>query len=618
MIYTNFLIFIVAIFLFLIAPATLKTSGGALGIALLLLGFWQFNRYKFIKLRANLENDRITIGEAKKRYLSTTNLHMIFAIFVFAAEAFIFDLKYFLVHIPMLGELDIFVNAAGVGFFILHLSMIWFWGFRTMGDVVSIGKSASHHVKANIKFNLVIVVPWLILSLLIDVIEAFSPPSLISLLGYPLAQMTLFGFVIVVIAIFAPLFITWLWDCKPLDETDAEMKGTIDAFCRSQGVKFKRIMSWNALNGGLVTAGVLGLISSFRYLMITPELMKLLDKDELLGVVSHEVGHVKKKHLLFYLLFFLAFMFIYVSIFQLASQLILKNPFGWDITIRDRSIVIDTPPEFFIIFIFLFIIYFRFIFGYFIRNFEREADIFCFHAGVNPGLLVSSFHKLEEHMGGEGQKSNWHHYTIAQRVGFLKTCMDNPDRISTHEKKVKRSLRLFMISMVIVVTFVSYMFVTTPPTSLDLGVQIAIVEALKKKIEQDPGNPDYYTALGDYSYSLEKWEEAKEAYENSIRLKYQQAYVLNNLAWLLLKCPDKRLLDPRRALKLAQDAVALDKAFYILDTLAEAYFQNSMYKEAYHAARQAYLTAPERRDYFKKQLEKMEKYYKKFKSAVTI
>jgi len=76
-------------------------------------------------------------------------------------------------------------------------------------------------------------------------------------------------------------------------------------------------MSWNALNGGLVTAGVLGLVTRFRYLLITPELIKLLDKDELMGVVSHEIGHVKKHHLRYYLVFFLGFILIGLSVFQM-------------------------------------------------------------------------------------------------------------------------------------------------------------------------------------------------------------------------------------------------------------------------------------------------------------
>jgi len=624
MIYTNFLFFIIALFMFGTAPLALGSSkafppGFQLSaIGLILLAFWQYNRYKFMKLRAALVSDLVTLNEGKKRYVSTTTLHMIFALLAFAAEIFLFDLKYFLVQIPFLGNLETAVNIAGLAVFILHLSIVWYWSFRAMGDIIFIGKSAADHIKANIKFNLVIVIPWLCISLLMEMILALSPPSLAQWLYSPPVQVVIFGLFIVVLAVVAPAFIVRVWDCLPLE--DPELKNTIDTFCRSRGVKFKDIMSWNALNGGLVTAGVLGLVTRFRYLLITPELIKLLDKDELLGVVSHEIGHVKKNHLRYYLVFFLGFMLIVISVLQLANNLAAASPLSRYISFKDGQFVINSSPMDYITFLImfsLFILYFRFIFGYFMRNFEREADIFCFHAGVNPDLLVSSFHKLDEHMGSEEKKSNWHHYTISQRVGFLKTCMENPQHAAAHEKKVKRSVRLFMAAMIILVILSSYIYITYPTAALDISTQM--IAALEREVEKNTDNPIFYSALGQLYYQEEKWEEAKKAYENSIQLKYRQPEVLNNLAWLLLKCPDEKLLDPKRALKLAEDAVALNKnSFYSLDTLAEAYFQNSMYKEAYYVAARAYLLATENRDYYEKQLKKMAKYYKTFKSTITI
>jgi len=624
MIYTNFLLFIVALFMFATAPLA---PGGSkafppgfelYAIGLILLVFWQFNRYKFMKLRTALVSDLITISEAKKRYANTTTIHMIVALLAFAAEIFLFDLKYFLVQIPFFGNLETSVDIAGLAVFILHLSIVWYWSFRAMGDIIFIGKSAADHIKANIKFNLVIVIPWLCLSLLMDVIMTISSPTLISWISSPLVQIFVFGLFLVILAVVAPAFIVRIWDCTPLE--DPELKHTIDEFSRSRGVRFKNIMSWNALNGGLVTAGVLGLVTRFRYLLITPELIKLLDKDELMGVVSHEIGHVKKNHLRYYLVFFLGFMLIVTSVLQLANNLAVSSPLGWYITIKDGQFAINSSPMDYITFsimLFLFILYFRFIFGYFMRNFEREADIFCFHADVDPNLLVSSFHKLEEHSGGEKEKSNWHHYTISQRVDFLKTCMENPRHAAAHEKKVKRSVRVFMTAMIIVVMLASYMYIAYPTPALDINGQM--IEALEREVEKNSDNPIFYSALGQLYYQQEKWQEAKKAYENSIQLKYQQPEVLNNLAWLLLKCPDEKLLDPKRALKFAEDAVALNKnSFYSLDTLAEAYFQNSMYKEAYYAAKKAYLLATENRDYYEKQLKKMAKYYKTFKSAITI
>ena len=618
MIYTNFLIFIGAIILFSIGPSTAPTEGGSLpfmfniyGTILAFLVFWHFNRYKFMKLRADLKNDRVSLSFAKKKYQQMTNIHMIIAIFVFAAEVYFFNIKYFLESVPVLGGLESFVNLAGIIVFILHLSVIWYWAFRGLGDTLSLGKSAGDHIKANIKFNLAIVITWLSLLFVLELVNIFSTPWIRLFINSPLGQLLIVGFFIILLAIFSPVFIKWLWDCKPLE--DPETKETIEAFCRSHEVKFKQILSWNALNGGLVTAGVLGLVSPFRYLLLTPELVSLLDKDELLGVVSHEVGHVKKKHLLYYLVFFLAYLFISIGVFQLGYGLFSGAPAGWYLVLEgdaasNSELLGSIIPI--LLYLSLFVLYFRFIFGYFMRNFEREADIYCFRAGVNPNFLVSSFDKLERHLGNDDKKTNWHHYTIPQRVGFLRKCMENPEQVAGHEKKVKRSLRTFLILMLIFLLPFSYLLVTSPFSPLD---------ALERQLVKDPDNPALYAVLGQLYYDLEEWGKAKAAFDASIKLNYRQAGVLNNLAWLLLKCPDEKFLNPQRALRLARDAVDLNgSSFHFLDTLAEAYFQNSMYKEAFIAAAQAYRLATENHDYYREQMEKMKKFYLRFKDAITI
>lgn len=607
MIYTNFLFFIVAIAVFATAPAAGKSAFPSYiniyAILLMILGFWHFNRYKFMKLRAAyLKREAVTIEEAKKVYFSAINIHMVFALFLFAGEVFLFDLKHFLVGAPVLGDLIVFVNSAGLAIFMLHLAIVWYWAYRAMGDVISLGKSAGDNVRSNTRFNLAIVIPWLMFLLIRDLLAILFPALLAQLESSFLFHVVYFGLFLLIFAIFAPVLISRLWDCKPMENT--EIKETITAFCRSRKVRFKQIMSWNALNGGLVTAGVMGLIYPFRYLMITPELMKLLNKDEIMGVVSHEVGHVKKKHLLYYLVFLMGFAVLGVGLIEWVLVL--------GFVVLPGSLIASGAYNYISIFIslFFFIVYFRFVFGYFMRNFERQADMYCFEAGIDPNHLISSFEKLGGHVGDDGKKSNWHHYNIPQRIGFLRECMEAPQQIVKHNKKVKRALGIFLVSLFIVSAVSFY-----APADLNNHAREIWVQ---KRIEENPKDPQLYWLLGMVSYEMEKWEQAKNAYENALHLEYGQPQVLNNLAWLYLKCPDERLLNRRRALTLAEDAAKLNPAPHVLDTLAEAYFQNSMYEEAFKAARQALLKAVENRKYHKEQLEKMKKFYQKFKSSIKI
>jgi Zn-dependent protease with chaperone function len=575
------------------------------GVFLAFLAFWQFNRFRFLKLRKRLDKEEITIGQAKHLYLSAINRNNAIGILFFAAEVYMFDLKKLLFGVPEIGPLHTFLNSAGLLIFICHLAATWFWAYQTMGDVLDIGRSTRNYVWGNIKFNLAIVIPWLFFSVLQDSINLDNLPMIVQLLGF-IAFLAL-------LAIIAPVFVVRFWDCKPME--DSELKRDIIAYCESQGVRFKAIMSWDALNRSLVTAGVIGLIYPFRYLMITPELMRILDRDELMAVVSHEVGHVKKKHMFYYLAFFISFILVGTGLSVLTEIFFQTSTgFKWLLWMQTQDITFLGFVQAFL-FLLLFIGYFRFIFGYYIRNFERQADVYCFQSGIDPAYMVNSFQKLRTHLGDDGKKSNWHHYNISQRIDFIRKSMDDPRHITRHNNRVKRSLLGFAAVILALSVSLFYPLQFTTTTELNFA---KYEFNLKQMIRENPDDHRLYMVLGEISFQLKKWEQSRSAYETSLKLNYHQANVLNNLAWFYLKCEDTSLLNTGRALELARAAVRLEQSPYIFDTLAEAYFQNAMYKEAYLAAKQALAIAENNFNYYQKQLAKMQKFYKKFNSVIKI
>ncbi|MGE5342280.1 MAG: M48 family metalloprotease [Candidatus Omnitrophota bacterium] len=608
MIYTNFLVFIAAILIFSTAPISstgiLPHDVGFYGNVLLILGFWIYNRYQFVGLRNRYKREMISIYEAKRNCLTLINRHIILALFLFGIEVYGFNLKYFLIFSPEIGRLESPLNLMGLGLFILHLIMVWHWAFRAMGDLVSLGKSASAYIRSNIKFNVAIIIPWVLFLVFRDILQLMSPGFLDRLESSPFFLLLFFGVFLFIFAILAPVIITRLWDCRPLE--DEELKQDIETFSRAQGVRFKQILSWNALNGGLVTAGVMGLFYPFRYLMVTPELRRMLDKNEMLGVVSHEVGHVKRKHLFYYLAIFFGFTVLGIGLWQWLLVLILLF-FPQSVS----PIVIYGFTQFVVPIVF-FLLFFRYVFGYFMRSFERQADTYCFESGIDPNYLITSFMKLGVHLEDNGKKPNWHHYNISQRIDFLRQCIDDPSKIGKHTKKVNRSLRIFGAVIIILSLFSFY-------APLNNRINNHIWEKLLQVIiQKDPSNPAIYAQLGELSYQMQNWEEAKNAFEKSLELKYNQATVLNNLAWMYLTCPDKKYSNPQRALILAKDAVELEKNAQNYDTLAEAYFQNAMYKDAYTASFKAFQMATQNEAYYKKQMDKMLRYYNRFKNTMTI
>ncbi len=90
------------------------------------------------------------------------------------------------------------------------------------------------------------------------------------------------------------------------------------------------------------------------------------------------------------------------------------------------------------------------------------------------------------------------------------------------------------------------------------------------------------------------WHEKREYasaiidYERAIELDPQNTHVYNNYSWLLSTCPDSRLRNGAKALKLALKAVELNpNEVFFLDTLAAAYAELGNFKEAIKTVEEA-------------------------------
>src|SRR5439155_17525669 len=78
---------------------------------------------------------------------------------------------------------------------------------------------------------------------------------------------------------------------------------------------------------------------------------------------------------------------------------------------------------------------------------------------------------------------------------------------------------------------------------------------------------------GDAHAALGQWDKAVADYAKAIELN-PAASALNNLAWLLATCAEATLRNPKRAVELAREAVALaPQAGYIWNTLGVAHYR---------------------------------------------
>jgi tetratricopeptide (TPR) repeat protein len=250
-----------------------------------------------------------------------------------------------------------------------------------------------------------------------------------------------------------------------------------------------------------------------------------------------------------------------------------------------------------------FLIYFRYIFGYFMRNFERQADVYVYAMFGTAQPMIRTFHKIAVQSGQDPAKPNWHHFSIRERVAYLMRCEQDRRWITHQDRKVRRSLALYALGLVLV-GVVGYQ-INFGAAGQRIGSHF-LEEIVQREIQNDPHNAGLYALLGDLHFSHNDYAATVAAYEAALHLAPDTLPVLNNLAWLYATCDDPAFRNPPRALVLAKRAALREPEAYVLDTLAESYFVNGDRAGALAAARQALKKATDRRDYYREQLKRFE------------
>ncbi len=261
----------------------------------------------------------------------------------------------------------------------------------------------------------------------------------------------------------------------------------------------------------------------------------------------------------------------------------------------------------------LIVLYIRFFFGYIMRNFERQADLFCFESGIDPRHMIGAFEKLNRVINEPADRKNWHHFNIPQRIDFLHRAIADPGEIIRHNRKVNRVV--LVLGLIITLLFFSVISKLVPETIITIKEEVVLrIAGYKRLIQREPDKLSHYLAYAELNELIEDWEQALSGYRHAIRLNPKGERVINNYAWRLLTCKEKQYRDYRKGLVHAKAAWNLVKNkkpkteyVYIIDTLAEAYYRNRVYDKAFRYARLALKHATENRSYYKKQLQKIRK-----------
>lgn len=532
------------------------------------------------------------------------NRQAIVAIIIFAIDIYVLNLKSYFVKTPLFSGSPTITALLFIGIFTVYLSIIWTWAYGPYKVLFQSRLTRRSYVISNVLFSLPVILPWFLISLGVDLINMLPFQGPRRLLATPEGQLVFFSLFLGAVVVAAPYLIKFFWRCRPLSK--GPRRTQIEAICHRAALQYRDILDWPIFEGKLMTAGVMGLVKRFRYILVTESLLQVLDDDEIEAVMAHEIGHVKKKHLLFYLVFFLGFIVLSYAIFDLILYAILYGNL-WLPVLREGNFEQVTFVSILLTITFatILLIYFRYVFGYFMRNCERQADLHAFRLLGNSRALVSSLNKIGVYSGQSHDRPSWHHFSIHQRIDFLNRCEADKRLIECHDRKLRASIMVFLAALA-VTGYAGY--------AMNFGEMGEAVnkrflrQALVMELERNPGDHRLYSMLGAIYYEEKSYLEAIRAYEKSLELGPQAPETLNNLAWLYATCEQAGLRRPEKALALARYAAAMKSVPHILDTLAESYYANGFYNEAVETIKRVLVMQPEDRAYYESQL-------KKFKGA---
>ena len=595
MIYTNILIFIAAIFLFSLASSGETPAisfGGSLAIyAASLAGFWLLVKRVFANPRT----------KETEGYFAAEKKLSLAALLFFTIILFLSDIKYYVVFLSLNQRFPFLTNIGGLLLFFSYLTLIWCGAYRSYASVFGKLHSPVSFVSNNIRFNLAIVLPWIALSLMYDLLALIPSSNLGRLLDSLWGDLFFLGLFLILVLIFFPPLVKRLWGCTEMK--DGPLKDHLVAFCRRQNFA-ATLCVWPLYEGRIITAAVLGMIPGLRYIMLTPALMQNLDINELEAVMAHEIGHVKYRHLLLYVLLIGGFSLVAGLLAE--PILYLSLSMNWIFTLLAKDIV---SAETIITLVgglpllILLLLYFRFVFGYFIRNFERQADLYVFKVLGSGRQLISAFEKIVVTSGQKADQPNWHHFGIGERIAQIELCEQDPSWIARQDRKIRRSLAVYLAIVVSAVFLID----RVPADQLVRNYEGKYIEnVLMPKLHGTDNEASQYRLLGDLFFSRGLEDRSLKAYSKALQLDPTNPELLNNFAWLLLTSSDQDLRDPQRALTLARSAAVLSPLPHVLDTLATAFWANGFVDEAVETEHRALERDSDQAPFYRQQLERFQ------------
>lgn len=310
-----------------------------------------------------------------------------------------------------------------LGIYVFHLTA---YPYIPAGSRGTCG-SGMAYAWMQLRFMIPFILPFLFFSLLLDGVSLFQETNTWLLLAVT-------GFFFLVMTLFFPPMIQYIWNCGPL--RGKELTDRLQRLCERAQFKHAGLKTWTVLNHSY-TAGIIGVLPRLRYVMFTQSLIDDLPPESIEAVLAHEIGHSQRKHLFIYPWI----LFGIIILLGLVSSLI-PEKLLWQL---EKHYPAMGALGLATVYALVMGVYFRIVFGYFSRLFERQADLHIFKLGIPSEHMVNALDRVAIMTGHSHQHPSWHHYSIQQRIDFLEKAERDRTLIDKHHRRVKWNLLLYTL-----------------------------------------------------------------------------------------------------------------------------------------------------------------------------
>ncbi|TVQ31935.1 MAG: hypothetical protein EA376_08085 [Phycisphaeraceae bacterium] len=255
------------------------------------------------------------------------------------------------------------------------------------------------------------------------------------------------------IFLISPFIVRIIWNTVPLGP--GELRSSLEDLCRRHRVRVRRMLVWRT-HGMMINGAVVGLIAPLRYILLTDALLERLPQEQIEAVMAHEVGHVRRRHIIWLLGALITTLGVSLALFLLPLELI-AGRFALTVgsplvqTYETLAMIGSIGAA-------------LLVFGYISRRFEHQADAFAaLHmSGLtrdNDGAGVVMTEEGAEAMAGAlgavarlnhipPQKFTWRHGSIADRQRALRAAVGVSARALPIDRAVRRLKLLTILGLV--------------------------------------------------------------------------------------------------------------------------------------------------------------------------